>query len=141
MRVCEEVAPSKLKFYEETLSRAIDVKPSRQGFSLPQMGIYARAFICHRKGVKTFMANPVILKRIGKWNSNEGCETVKGRHIVKRPLLVKVKYQDSDGEWHTKWFTWKMSRIICHEADHLNGKTIDVVGKKWRAEAYANRFK
>ena len=111
--------------------------PTIQGYSLPQDNIQVAGFICRCKGKITFMANPEIKVKIGSLKSNEGCESVKGRYIVKRPLFVKVQYLDENCVVKKKWFARHMSRIICHEYDHLCGLTIADVGERWKLEKYA----
>jgi len=40
---------------------------------------------------------------------------------IKRPKIVKVRYQDATGEFHTEKFIGITARAILHELDHLNG--------------------
>ena len=52
----------------------------------------------------------------------EGCLSfpLLGLHIS-RPTQIDVKYQDFNGEEHTKTFNGISARIFQHELDHLNG--------------------
>lgn len=101
-----------------------------QGIAAPQIGISKAFVVCRLSGKYTWMINPVVKFTIGSKKSNEGCESVDGRYIVKRPLLGLVKYMDRDGKTITKWYTWKELRVICHETDHLKGICIDDIGRK-----------
>jgi len=40
---------------------------------------------------------------------------------IKRPKIIKVRYQDVTGEFHTEKFIGMTARAILHELDHLNG--------------------
>lgn len=40
---------------------------------------------------------------------------------IKRPKVIKVRYQDVTGEMHTEKFIGITARAILHELDHLNG--------------------
>jgi peptide deformylase len=40
---------------------------------------------------------------------------------IKRPKVIKVRYQDATGEFHTEKFIGMTARAILHELDHLNG--------------------
>lgn len=100
-----------------------------QGISAPQLGYRSRVILCriHKKPV--IMLNPEIIKSSTILRvSTEGCESVKGRYDVKRPLWVQIQYLALDGSMKKRVFGWKTSRIIMHEIDHLEGKTIRNVG-------------
>lgn len=103
-----------------------------QGLAAPQIGISKRIILCKLKGEINVMINPVILRKFGSRKSNEGCESVNKRYIVKRPILGKITYTTEEGENISRWFTWKQMRIICHEVDHLDGKCINNVGEEWK---------
>jgi peptide deformylase len=40
---------------------------------------------------------------------------------IKRPKVIKVRYQDATGEFHIEKFIGMTARAILHELDHLNG--------------------
>lgn len=142
-RVCEvkgtAVSAGNVQAWYQKLMGKLEAMPTIQGYALPQDNIWVNAFICRRKKRIVFMANPEILKKIGSRKSNEGCLSIKDRYIVRRPLLVKVAYYDENFQKHVKWFTWKMSRIICHEYDHLCGVTIKGIGKRWWGSSYVRK--
>ena len=100
------------------------------GIAAPQIGINKAIVICRLNGNYTWMINPTVKFKIGSKKSNEGCESVEGRYIVKRPLIGLVKYTNKSGDVVSKWYTWSRLRIICHETDHLKGICIDDIGRK-----------
>lgn len=120
----------------ESLLKAMTDNPTAQGYAAPQLNIRYRAFVTRRKGVMTFMFNPKIAWKFGSIKSNEGCESCKGRWVVRRPLLLKVIYEDSVGTIHEEIKWYKDARIICHEMDHLRDVDITQIGKQWWGNKY-----
>ena len=55
---------------------------------------------------------------------DEGCLTFPHLFIkIKRPKILKVRYQDVYGEMHTEKFIGMTARGFLHELDHLDGIT------------------
>lgn len=108
----------------------IDTLKEAQGVGLagPQVGMLRRIFVINtldeEQGFKVFI-NPEIIATMGEQEGAEACLSIVGfEGFVKRPQKVAVKALDIDG----KEFVWEaedlMARAICHENDHLDGKTI-----------------
>ena len=58
----------------------------------------------------------------GEQDGPEGCLSVPGEYgLVKRPMNVKVRAQDRNGEWFEVEGTGLTARCFCHEIDHLDG--------------------
>lgn len=75
-----------------------------------------------REPVYTVMLNPEILKRDGKYETEEGClSLLGGPHPCKRYKAIKVKYQTLDFETRIKTYTGWTAQIIQHEVDHCDG--------------------
>lgn len=56
----------------------------------------------------------------------EGCLSYPGLFIsIKRPAIIRVRYQNADGEVTTKMFDGMPARAFLHEHDHLMGITFD----------------
>ena len=97
------------------------------GLAAIQVGYQLRMFVmdCSRSGdnSKVFI-NPVIVKNSEETLTDfEGCLSAPGkRGEVKRHLRIVLKYQDKEGEEHTKTFYNLEARCIQHEMDHLDGK-------------------
>ena len=97
------------------------------GLAAIQVGYQLRMFVmdCSRSGdnSKVFI-NPVIVKNSEETLTDfEGCLSAPGkRGEVKRYLRITLKYQDKEGEEHTKTFYNLEARCIQHEMDHLEGK-------------------
>ncbi len=108
----------------ETLAEAGGV-----GLAAPQVGILRRAVLVVETNVPEGedeyvieLINPEIIEATGEQEGAEGCLSVPGEYgIVKRPMHVKVRAQDRDGEWFEVEGDGLTARCFCHEIDHLNG--------------------
>lgn len=72
------------------------------------------------------MINPeIILKSEEQCSATEGCLSVPGQFIdVTRPESVTVKFLDHLGSEHVMKSDGWLARVIQHEIDHLDGKTL-----------------
>jgi peptide deformylase len=72
------------------------------------------------------LANPEI-----EWSSDdedvveEGCLSIPGIHLdIERPVHVRVRAQDEEGDERTIEASGLEARVIQHEMDHLDGVLI-----------------
>ena len=123
-----------LKDMADTMYKAEGV-----GLAAPQVGILRRAVVVDvtkdHSGLLE-MVNPEITERDGEQTGREGCLSVPGRQgVVTRPMKIKARYQDRNGdtfELETEGFE---ARAICHELDHLDGRLyIDVMDRELTEE-------
>lgn len=71
------------------------------------------------------LINPKISKKKGKTIMAEGCLSFPGIEIeVKRPEKIEVEYLDKNGQLKKIKTQDLLARVICHEVDHLDGKTM-----------------
>ena len=99
------------------------------GLAAPQVGVLRRAVLVIEtnvpEGEEEFiyeLINPEILETEGEQDGPEGCLSVPGEYgLVKRPMRVKVRAQDRDGNWFEAEGEGLTARCFCHEIDHLNG--------------------
>lgn len=109
-----------LKDMADTMYKAEGV-----GLAAPQVGILRRIAVVDitedHSGLLE-LVNPQIIEKDGKQTGREGCLSLPGRQgVVTRPMKVKVRFQDRNGdefELETEGFE---ARAICHELDHLDG--------------------
>ncbi len=102
---------------KETLADAAGV-----GLAAPQVGILRRVVVVDTGEKVLELVNPVILETSGEQEGQEGCLSVPGKYgIVKRPMNVKVRAQDRDGNWFEAEGEELIARCFCHELDHLDG--------------------
>lgn len=99
------------------------------GLAAPQVGVLRRAVIVLETNVPEGeedylieLINPEILETSGEQYGPEGCLSVPGEYgLVKRPMNVKVRAQDRNGEFFEVEGTGLTARCFCHEIDHLDG--------------------
>ena len=70
------------------------------------------------------MVNPVITKKLGSFQTEEGCLSLEGVRPCKRYEEIEVDYFDQNFKLqHGKYSGWT-AQIIQHEIDHCNGIVI-----------------
>ncbi len=99
------------------------------GLAAPQVGVLRRAVLVLETNVAEDedeyvieLINPEILETSGEQEGPEGCLSVPGEYgLVKRPMHVKLRAQDRDGNWFEVEGEGLTARCFCHELDHLDG--------------------
>ena len=123
-----------LKDMADTMYKAEGV-----GLAAPQVGILRRVVVIDvtedHSGLLE-MVNPEIVERQGEQTGREGCLSVPGRQgVVTRPMKVKVRFQDKNGESFELETEGFEARAVCHELDHLDGTLyIDVMDRELTEE-------
>ena len=95
--------------------------------SAPQVGIKYRYFIIDSPALSIGCFNPVITKRVGQFQSIEGCLSFpRGRfYSVPRAKIIKFHYTDILGKEHSLKLRDRYAAIVQHEIDHLDGILMD----------------
>jgi len=99
------------------------------GLAAPQVGVLRRAVIVLETNVPEGeeeyiieLVNPEIIESSGEQYGAEGCLSVPGEYgMVRRPMNVRVRAQDRNGEFFEVEGTGLTARCFCHEIDHLDG--------------------
>lgn len=110
------------------------------GLAAPQLGISQRLLV-YRVGPDApvvALANPEV-----EWTSKddelleEGCLSIPGITVdVERPVHVRVRAQDEEGETRMVEASGLEARVILHEMDHLDGVLIlDRTSREQKREA------
>ena len=115
------------------------------GLAAIQVGYHRRIFVmdCTRYADKRqVFINPVVTKKSDETLTDfEGCLSAPGkRGEVARHLRITLKYQDKEGEEHTKTFYNMEARCIQHELDHLEGKLCIDYGKTSNSDREENKL-
>ena len=116
-----------LKDMADTMYKAEGV-----GLAAPQVGVLRRVVVMDCGDGLIEMVNPEILETEGEQDGPEGCLSLPGRRgMVKRPMKVRAKFQDRNGEWYEIEAEELLARCIMHETDHLDGKLyVDIMSRE-----------
>src|ERR687896_2552480 len=98
------------------------------GLAAPQLGISQRLLV-YRVGPDApviVLANPELEWTSGEQEpGEEGCLSIPGVTVdVERPVHVRVRAQDEDGDQRVVEASGLEARVIQHEMDHLDGVLI-----------------
>ncbi len=91
------------------------------GMAANMIGIKKRAIIVNMGLMNLVMYNPVIVKKTGPYEAEEGCLSLDGVRKTTRYQNIEVEYLD--GSWKKqkiKLSGWP-AQICQHEIDHLSG--------------------
>ena len=91
------------------------------GMAANMIGVAKRIIAFDCEGQYMVMFNPVIVKKSGPYDTEEGCLSLEGTRKTKRYQSIKVQYQTREFQTRFKTFTGWTAQIIQHEVDHLEG--------------------
>ena len=91
------------------------------GMAANMIGVLKRIIAVEAEDGYLVLFNPVILKKSGLYEAEEGCLSLEGVRKTKRYQSIKVQYQTMDGKPRIKTFTGWTAQIIQHEIDHCDG--------------------
>lgn len=91
------------------------------GMAANMIGVSKRIIAFDCEGTYMVMFNPVILKKEGAYQTEEGCLSLSGTRQTERFQSVKVQWQNEKFQTRVKTFTGWTAQIIQHEIDHCNG--------------------
>ena len=91
------------------------------GMAANMIGVLKRIIAVEAENGYLVLFNPVILKKSGQYEAEEGCLSLEGVRKTKRYQSIKVQYQTMDGKPRIKTFTGWTAQIIQHEIDHCDG--------------------
>lgn len=91
------------------------------GMAANMIGINKRIIAFDNEGTYMVMLNPVIVKRSGPYEAEEGCLSLSGTRRARRWRSIKVRWQNERFQERCKTFTGWTAQIIQHELDHCEG--------------------
>ena len=91
------------------------------GMAANMIGVAKRIIAFDNEGTYMVMFNPEIIKRTGRYETQEGCLSLPGVRPAVRYRSIKVRYQNEAFQERFKTFTGWTAQIIQHEIDHCNG--------------------
>lgn len=91
------------------------------GMAANMIGVSKAVIAFDNEGEYMVMLNPVILKKSGPYEAQEGCLSLSGTRAAKRYQTIKVQWQNEKLQTRVKNFTGWTAQIIQHEIDHCQG--------------------
>lgn len=91
------------------------------GMAANMIGVSKRIIAVEAEEGYLVLFNPVILKKSGAYEAEEGCLSLEGVRKTRRWQTIKVQYQTPEGKPRIKNFTGWTAQIIQHEVDHCDG--------------------
>ena len=117
-----EKATEKDKYIANDLLDTLKANKDRcVGIAANMIG-YNKSIICVSGGFYDFvMINPVITKKRGEYQTEEGCLSLIRERKCKRYNEIEVEYLDINFTKQHRKYTGFVAEIIQHEIDHTNG--------------------
>lgn len=94
------------------------------GMAANMIGVKKNIIAVNMGFMNVVMFNPVIIKRNGQFETEEGCLSLIGVRKCSRYKEIEVEYQDINFQKKRQKFEGWTAQIIQHEVDHLDGKII-----------------
>ena len=91
------------------------------GMAANMIGVAKRVIIVNTGFMDIVMFNPVIVKRSGPYETEEGCLSLSGSRKTTRYSDIEVEYTDSDWKKRKIKLAGRSAQICQHEMDHLDG--------------------
>ena len=91
------------------------------GMAANMIGVSKRIIAVEAEDGYRVLFNPVILKKSGPYEAEEGCLSLEGTRKTKRWQKIKVQYETADGKPRIQTFSGWTAQIIQHEIDHCDG--------------------
>lgn len=91
------------------------------GMAANMIGICRSIIAFDNEGSYEVMFNPVIVRKSGAYEAEEGCLSLVGRRKTTRFQTIKVQWQNEKFQTRLKTFTGWTAQIIQHEIDHCEG--------------------
>ena len=91
------------------------------GMAANMIGVNKRVIVVAVGFGSMVLYNPVIVKKSGPYEAEEGCLSLSGTRKTTRFQTVEVEYRDAEWVKQSRVFTGHTAQIIQHEIDHTNG--------------------
>ena len=91
------------------------------GMAANMIGVKKRIIAVNMGMVDVAMINPIIVKKSGAYETEEGCLSLIGVRKATRYQEIEVEFQDINWKKQRQKFSGWIAQIIQHECDHLEG--------------------
>ena len=117
----EPATPEDISVAQDLLETLEAHREGCVGMAANMIGVNKRIIAFDNEGEYMVMFNPVIVKRSGPYEAEEGCLSLTGTRKAKRFQTIKVQWQNEKFQTRLKTFTSWTAEIIQHEIDHCEG--------------------
>lgn len=117
----EPAVQDDLEIAKDLLDTLAAHKDGCVGMAANMIGVNKRIIAFDNEGKYMVMFNPMILKKSGVYETEEGCLSLTGIRKTKRWKSIKVQFQNQEFQTRIKTFTGWTAQIIQHEIDHCEG--------------------
>lgn len=94
------------------------------GMAANMIGVRKNIIAVTAGDVNLVMVNPVITKKSGPYETEEGCLSLIGQRKTTRYQMIEVEYLDENFKPQKNTYVGWTAQIIQHEIDHCNGIVI-----------------
>ena len=94
------------------------------GMAANMIGVNKAIIAVNMGFMNVAMFNPKIVKRNGKYETEEGCLSLDGVRKCVRYQEIKVEYEDINFKRQRQKYSGWTAQIIQHEVDHCHGIVI-----------------
>jgi peptide deformylase len=94
------------------------------GMAANMIGVKKRVIAVSMGFANVAMINPVIVKKSGAYETEEGCLSLIGVRKTTRYKDIEVEFQDMNFNKQCQKFSGWIAQIIQHEIDHCDGIVI-----------------
>lgn len=91
------------------------------GMAANMIGVKKSIIVVNMGFVNVAMINPVIVKKSGAYDTEEGCLSLVGVRKTTRYQDIEVEYFDINWKKQRNKYSGWTAQIIQHECDHLEG--------------------
>lgn len=117
----EQATPDDIQTATDLLETLEAHKDGCVGMAANMIGAAKRIIAVEGEDGYLVMFNPVILKKSGPYETEEGCFSLTGTRKTKRFQTIKVQWQNEKFQTRIKTFTGWTAEILQHEIDHCDG--------------------
>ena len=94
------------------------------GMAANMIGYLKRIIIVDAPAGDMLMFDPVITKKSGPYEAEEGCLSLDGTRKATRYMQIEIEFLDERWKKHRMRFSGITAQAVQHEMDHLEGKII-----------------
>ena len=121
---CEQATEADKQVVQDLLDTLKANEDGCVGMAANMIGVKKRIIAVSMGFANIPMINPVIVKRSGPYETEEGCLSLLGVRKTTRYKDIEVEFLDAGFKKQRQKYSGWIAQIIQHEVDHCNGIVI-----------------